>query len=51
MYVTTNVLGTYVCVHESVSPVKKEDTHIRFASLHLRLISILLDQLQIEDVS
>jgi len=40
-----------VCVYESVSPVKKEDTHIRFASLHLHLISILLDQLQIEAVS
>ena len=40
-----------MCVYESVSPVKKEDTHIRFASLHLHLISILLDQLQIEAVS
>lgn len=50
-YVTKNVLGMYVCVYESVSPVKKEDTHIRFASLHLQPISILLDQLQIEAVS
>jgi hypothetical protein len=46
----------HVCVYGSVPPVKKEnrylqDTQIRFASLYLLPISILLDQLQIEAVS